>query len=47
MERKIFEIINNALADRSYTILNDDEDCFLVLSSDDKLCYRIMVVESD
>lgn len=47
MEQKVFEIIANALADRNCTILNDDEDSFLVLSPDDQLCYRIMVVENE
>lgn len=47
MEQKVLEIIANALADRNCTILNDDEDSFLVLSPDDQLCYRIMVVENE
>lgn len=45
MERKIFEIIENALADRGYTILDDNECYFIVCSPDDGLCCHIMIDE--
>ena len=47
MERKIFEIIENALVNRDYTILNDDEDCFLIRCPNNGIRYQVKIAESD
>lgn len=47
MERKVFEIIANALADKGYTIVAGDEYLFRICSPDGELCYEITITGWD